>query len=83
MAGLTGDLVLCDCTFKDHNHFVTCRQYQQHQLAYPRCTGLQLATVDANDDNDHVNLRSLLRIHGQEGISRSQNASQDLLYTSK
>ena len=76
MAGVVGDYVLCDCTLKDHDHFVTTRQPRRHRQLYLRRTGLIADHVGLTDLPKHNSDRNL-RSHGQEMLRQTQSEMEE------
>ena len=73
MAGVVGDYVLCDCTLKEHDHFVTSRQRRRHRQLYPRRTDLIADDIGLTDSPRRENLRS----HRQEMLRRIQSRTEE------
>ena len=77
MAGVVGDYVICDCTLKYHDHFVTSRQRRRHRQLYPRPTGLiadQAGLTESPERNlADRNLRSLR----QEMLRQTQSQMEE------
>src|SRR5271154_346471 len=50
MAGLAGDYVLCDCTAKREDHYVSRRQRQRHRQLYTRRSNMDEEPEPRIDD---------------------------------